>query len=236
MWNRNDKVPMAILSCFLVAFVLQGILKLSGVFVFEKALEWEIFNIIDNHLWLQIIYYSLIMILIVYCLSFALTSKSYSNKWYHYVLITLTSIGVTIIRMTISISYSLNMFLDILVYIIMPLIINITTEDNYRLFHRNLTNLIITITIQISLYFCYLGLTYWSSMLNSIVITDVVWVSTSRHFLIYFELYIGLITFMFGMNLLIKNIKRRNNMVMPTNIASEEAKEKELERLEKKGK
>ena len=44
----NSKVPIAILSCFLIAFILQGILKISGVFIFEKALDWEIFKIIDN--------------------------------------------------------------------------------------------------------------------------------------------------------------------------------------------
>lgn len=75
MNNKNNKVPIAVLSCFLIAFIIQGILKLCGIFVFEKALDLDIFKLIDNNLWLQIIYYSLIVFATMYCLSFSLTSR-----------------------------------------------------------------------------------------------------------------------------------------------------------------
>jgi hypothetical protein len=70
MEKDNKKVPIAILSCFLIAFILQGILKISGLFVFEKALNLEIFNIIDNSILFQIFYYSLLSFISIYCLSF----------------------------------------------------------------------------------------------------------------------------------------------------------------------
>ena len=54
MANKNNKVPIAILSCFLIAFILQGVLKISGILVFEKALNWEIFDIIDTHKWKRV--------------------------------------------------------------------------------------------------------------------------------------------------------------------------------------
>ena len=57
----NKKVPLAILCCFLIAFLIQGILKLSGVFIFEKVLDWDIFSIIDSNLWLNILFNSIIL-------------------------------------------------------------------------------------------------------------------------------------------------------------------------------
>jgi hypothetical protein len=234
--KTNERVPMAILSCFLIAFILQGILKISGVFVFEKALTWEIFNIIDNNMWLQIIYYSLIVLITTYCLSFALTIKPYSKKWYHYVILICASVTITTIRLYVKISYELNIILDILIYVCIPLLINLTTCLKDRLFNNSVSHIILTITIQISLYFCYLGLGYWSTLLTSILPLNTMWLTASQMFLTQIEMYIGIITFMLSMNFLIKYIKENIIMRMPVDIASDEAKKKELEDKKTKNK
>lgn len=234
MNKDNSRVPVAILCCFLIAFITQGILKLSGIFIFEKALNWQIFLVIDSNLFLQTIYYSLMVIIIVYCLSFSLTDKIYSNKWYHYVIIIVPSIFITFIRWINTFPYELEIILDFVLYVLIPFIVNLTSDKERKLFKTNLFTIILTLSIQIGLYFCYLGLTYWSSILSSICITsDMVIISSSTNFLIQFEKYIGLITFMLGMNMFIRRVK---NMIKPIDIASEEAKIKEIEELEKKGK
>lgn len=236
MNKDNSKVPIAVLSCFLIAFILQGILKLCGVFIFEKALDWEIFVLIDNSFILQVIYYSIIMILTVYFLSFSLTLKPYTKKWYHFIIIIISCILVNILRLKILTPYEVDIILDIAIYIVIPFVINITTNSENKLFKNDLFSIIITLSLQISFYFCYLGITYWSSLLNSLVIESTILLPASTHFLVFFEIYIGLATFMIGMNMFIAKIKRSMNMIRPTNIASDEAKEKELEELENKGK
>ena len=55
----------------------------------------------------------------------------------------------------------------------------------------------------------------------------------STAFLVQFEKYIGLIAFMLAMNILIKRIKEMNK---PVDIASDEAKLKELEEIKNKKK
>lgn len=234
MNKDNDKVPCAILSSFLIAFVLQGILKLSGVFIFEKALDWEIFKIIDNSRFAQIIYYSFIILITTYCLSFSLTKKPYSKKWYHYVILFASCLLVTSIRLCIQITYALNIFLDIFIYILIPLLINLTSSLEDRLLNNSLSGIILTVSIQISLYFCYLGLGYWSTLLTSILPLDTLWLTSSLNFLTQFEMYIGIVMFMFSMNYLIKKIKESEIMRMPIDIASDEAKEKELQEIDKK--
>ena len=168
MEKDNSKVPVAILSCFLIAFILQGILKMCGIFVFEKALNWEIFNIIDSCFWTQVVFYSFIVFIVVYCLSFTMTSRAYTDKWYHYLIIVIPVNIITYIR--------------------------------------------------------------WVTIL----ILNTITVPASTHFLIQFEVYIGIICCMLSMNMLIKYIKRRLNMIRPVDIASDEAKEKELEEIEAK--
>lgn len=236
MEKDNSKVPVAILSCFLIAFILQGVLKLCGVFVFEKALDWEIFKLIDNNKCFSVIYYSIIMIITMHCLSYSLTTKIYSNKWYHYLIIISTAFIVTTIRSFAVLDYSIQIILDILVYVIVPLIIKFTMNQNDLIFEKDFYNQIIMVVIQISLYFCYLGLTYWSSLLTSLVIINPMWVSSSCQFLVRFEIYIGLIAFTISTNVLSINLKRRANMLLPVDIASEEAKIAELEekKVEKK--
>ena len=169
---------------------------------------------------------------IVYCLSFSLTNKPYSNKWYHYLIIVLSSICITSIRWLIVLEYRLEIVCDVILYIIVPFTINMTTSEKDRLLGKNLSNIILTLSIQIGLYFCYLGLGYWSGLLTSICFTHTITVPASTNFLMQFEKYIGIITFMLSMNMLIKRIKV---MVRPIDIASDEAKEKELEEI-KKGK
>ena len=232
----NRKVPMAILSCFLIAFILQGILKLSGIFIFEKALNWEMFRIIDENITLQIIYYSLLVSVTVYCLSFALTTKSYSKKWYHYFLIFIVTFVIITIRVTKTISYELDIMFDICLYILIPFIVNLTTDKENKLFGNKLNDIILTFTIQIGLYFCYLGLGYWSSLLTSIIPLDPIWLYSSLSFLTQFEMYIGIVTFTLSMNVLVIKIKEDMKMRRPIDIASDEAKIKELEDLAKKGK
>lgn len=234
MTEKNNKVPIAILSCFLIAFILQGVLKLSGILVFEKALDWEIFTIIDTHKWIPIIYYSLIVFINMYCLSFALTSKPYSKKWYHYVIMLIVAFGNTIIKLNYTLTNQQHILFDVLMYIVVPLIVNFTTSTKDKLFKNDLFNIILTITIQISLYFGFIGLGYWSNLLNSLLPISPVVLSASTNFLIRLEVYIGLAMFMLSMNMLIQSIKRRFDMNIPIDIATEEAKVKELQ--EKKAK
>lgn len=234
--KKNSKVPIAILCCFLIAFVLQGFLKLCGILVFEKALDWQIFNIIDKYKSLQIIFNSLIMLVNVYCMSFTFNTKPYSNKWFHYIILVIGCVGITSLRLLVPLNNTQHILLDIVVYILIPLIINFTLDKGNRLFQRSLFDFVITTSLQIALYFGYLGLSYWSGVLNSLFAIDPVYITSSAMFLIKTEIYTGLITLMLSINLVIIDIKRRENMHLPVDIASDEAKEKELERLEKEGK
>lgn len=235
MTNKNNKVPIAILSCFLIAFILQGVLKLSGILVFEKALDWNIFSVIDKYKILQLILYSCFNILTVYCMAFALTSKPYSKKWYHYASIILFSVGVVAFRMFATYTQQVNILLDVLLYIVVPFAINITTDKTNRLFEKmDIFAIVTTLSINIFLYFGYLGVTYWSNILTSLIPIKTVWLTSSTNFLIRLEIYIGMITLMLSLNMLIQYFKRRINMNMPMDIATDEAKVKELE--EKKAK
>lgn len=225
--KKNNKVPMAILSCFLIAFIIQGILKLCGVFVFEKVISWDIFRIINNNTILNIIYQIIINIIAVYCLSFALTTKWYSKKWYHYIIIVLGSSIITTIRTLILTPMCLEYIFDIILYIIIPIIINITSNKNYRLFEKiNLTNVVNLISLQILLYFSYLGLTYWSSLLSSFIITSQITLYSSAYFLIFIEVYMGLVLIMLSLNIFISEQKGEDFMIRPQNIASDLAKKK----------
>lgn len=236
MDKNNDKVPVAILSCFLIAFILQGVLKISGILIFEKALDWGIFKIIDNNVIYNYIYYSVLMCVAVYCMSFALTDRPYSKKWYHYFIIVICSFGVIAIRTFLTYTITQNILLDIFIYVLVPLAVNFTTDKKNRLFNNNIFEFVLTMSIQIGIYFLYLGLSFWSNILNSILPIDTMWLLSSAMTLIELEVYFGLIIFMLSMNMLIKKIRRVNNMNMPLNIASDEAKIKELEEKENKSK
>lgn len=229
MTEKNNKVPIAILSYFLIAFILQGVLKISGILVFEKALDWEIFSVIDNNKWIGIVYYTILIVMNMYCLSFALTSKPYSNKWYHYVIMVGVAFINTVIKTNHVLTNQQHLLFDVLMYIAVPLFINFTTREKDKLFENNLFNNILTITIQIALYFCYLGLGYWSALLNSLLPVSPKVFASSTNFLVRLEVYIGLGAFMLSMNMLIQYVKRRFDMFIPIDIASDEAKKKELE-------
>lgn len=223
MKKENYKVPIAVLSCFLIAFILQGALKLGGVFVFEKVLDWGIFKIIDNTLWLQILYYSLIMFVTTYCLSFAMTDKFYSKKWYHYVILVLCSFGVTSLRLLVPMSYQIHLILDVFIYILVPFVVWLTTNSAEKLLKNDLLGILITITIQILLYFAYLGLCYWSNVLTSLLPIDPVWLPASTNFLIRLEVYFGMVLLVITLNTLIKKLKGVF-MNLPIDIASKRAK------------
>lgn len=211
MNKDNSRVLVAILSCFLIAFILQGVLKISGVFIFEKALDWEIFHIIDNNKILNVFFQCILNIIAIYCVSFALTSKPYSNKWYHYIFILLPSIIITTIRTLILTPMYLEYIFDILLYIIIPIVINLTSNKEHILFKkRNFDSIIITISVQILLYFCYLGLCFWSNLLNSLIPVIQNCPLSSTMFLIYFEFYIALIALMLTFNITIKYINKRS--------------------------
>lgn len=200
------RVPAAILCCFAIAFVLQGVLKLSGVFIFEKALDWEIFKIIDNHLWLTIIYYSTIVFTTMYCLSFTLRRHAFSKYWWHYVIMLVVSFGTITIEYLIGtvMNTRLSIIFDILFYIITPLIIYFTTPKKDRLFNKHtVTNVTIIIMAQILLYFLYLGLNYWSVVLNSIIPATQYTMSASVVLLVQLEVYIGLVSLMLSINIFI---------------------------------
>lgn len=212
MFGKNNKVPVAVLSCFLIAFILQGVLKISGVFIFEKALTWEIFEFIDNHQWATLIYQCLINIIAVYCMSFALTSSPYSKKWYHYVLMLTLSCGITILRTLVLTPMYLEYILDIVLYVLLPVFINVTSSPKYRLFDvLNVGNVVTLTSVQISLYLAYLGLCYWSSMLSSFIIMSQIILYSSAYFLIFFEMYIGLVLMMLSLNIFISNQKKEND-------------------------
>lgn len=204
MNKDNSKVPVAILSCFLIAFILQGALKLGGVFVFEKALNWEIFTIIDNSLFLNIWFNGLLVVLTCYCLSFSLTAKPYSKKWWHYLIILIASFGVVSIRIILKPSFTIHTLLDIFVYIIVPTIINLTSKRK-----QDITQIITMISLQILLYFCYLGLSFWSNVLNGLIPRLSIFTKSMQMFLIKFEVYIGLFLLMFSLNLVIKKMEEK---------------------------
>ena len=169
----------------------------------------------------------------MYCLSFSLTSRPYSKKWFHYVILTISSIGITILRLLVSLSYIVQIVIDLFIYIVVPIVINLTSSNEDRLLKKNVFNVVLTITIQCGLYFCYLGLTYWSCLLNSMLITTPLFVTASRQFLVRLEVYLGLFAFMLGMNLTIKNLKG-DKRLLPVDIATDVAKNKsKLKRLEK---
>lgn len=234
MTEKNNKVPIAILSCFLIAFILQGVLKLSGILVFEKALDWEIFSIIDKYKWATIIYNSVIVMIAVYCLSFTFMSKPFSNKWFHYFIIVFIPLGVVSLRTLCTLTNQQHLLLDILVYMVVPFIVNITSNKKDKLFDNNAFGIISTLSINIILYFYYLGLGYWSGVLTSLLPINPMWLLSSAMFLIKLEVYIGLFAFMLSSNISFNYIKRRNNMYLPVDIATDEAKVKELQ--EKKAK
>jgi hypothetical protein len=207
MNKDNKKVPSAILSCFLIAFVIQGILKLSGIFIFEKALNLDIFRIIDNNKIFEIIYYSLINAFAIYCMSFAFAKKIYSNKWYHYILIIGSSCLITSLKLLLNYSVEIQFVYDILSYVIIPTIISLTLDKENRVFSKiSLEAIIITVSAQIIFYFYYLGLGYWSGLLNSLNPVTQMTLYASTSFLIFFEMYIGLLMLTLSMSILINKI------------------------------
>ena len=203
--KTNERVPMAILSCFLIAFILQGILKINGVFVFEKALDWKIFELIDKYKFIQIVYYSFISFISVYCLSISFMSKCYSKKWYHYVVMILGCICVTLLKYYTEYVVGLEFVYDAILYIIIPLFVNFTTDTKNLIFKdKSLNAIVITITFQILGYLFYLGLCCWSTMLNSIILINQAFLPASTMFLIFFEVYLGMGLFMITLNNIIK--------------------------------
>ena len=230
--TKNSKVPFAILSCFTIAFILQGVLKLCGVFIFEKALNWEIFTIIDNSKILSTIYFSIYIFITIYCLSFVLTSNPYSKKWYHYVIFVVASFGSATLKIyanAMLTNVAVDILFDLALYVGIPLLTYFTTPRKDRLFNKNtLRNILLVITMQILLYFLYLGLNYWSTILNTIIPSTQYLASASSAILVQLEVYIGLVSLMLTMNMLIRNFIKEGNMWEPINIATEEAKEKEL--------
>ena len=229
------RVPIAILCCFTIAFVLQGILKLSGIFVFEKVLNWDIFRIIDENLWLTIIYYSIIVFTTIYCFSFTFSRNLYSKHWWHYVIIYIVSFGTITIEYLADIVMDtrLSIVFDVLFYIVTPLIVYFTTPSKDRLFNNHtVTNVVFIIVAQVLLYFLYLGLNFWSGVLNSIIPVTQYYVPASAMLLIQLEVYIGLISLMLSINIFIN--KGGYNMFRPVNIASDKAKEEELKKQKEK--
>lgn len=234
----NKRVPFAILSCFTIAFILQGVLKLSGVFIFEKALNWEIFKIIDNSTVLSIIYYSLFVLLAMYCLSFTFSKHCYSKRWYHYIILVVGAFGTTTMKFllgtahTVQASLIIDILYDLFTYVAIPLLIYFTTPREDRLFEKyTVSNVVLIITLQLLLYLFYLGLNYWSALLSSIIpsLQHILYASTAV--LTQIEVYIGLVTLMLTINVLIQNFMKEDTMLKPINVASEKAKDAELKRV-----
>ena len=135
----------------------------------------------------------------------------------------------TFARLYSNFDYQTHIILDVFVYVVIPLIIKFTLDKKDRLLENNLFNYILIVTIQIGCYFCYLGLEYWSSLLCSLLPINPEWVTSSTMFLLQLEEYIALVSFMLGTTLLVKLKKGENNMHLPVNISTEEAKVKELQ-------
>ena len=233
MNKNNNKVPVAILSCFLIAFIAQGVLKLSGIFIFEKALDWQVFKIIDASGVLQVIYYSIIVFINIYCLSFALTDRPYSNKWYHYLIMLVVAFSITAFRTLATYTYQVDIICDVFVYILIPFVINLTSSKDRKLFDRSVFGIVMTLALNIMMYFCYIGLGYWSNLLTSILLIEPIYLASSTFFLITLEMYIGLVIFMISMNIVIKEIKQMKNLNRPVNIGDDDAKIEELDRINK---
>jgi hypothetical protein len=86
-------------------------------------------------------------------------------------------------------------------YIAIPIIVNFTTFEKYKnICKNNITTSVSIIAVQIMLYCCYLGLCYWSGLLNSLLPVMQSVLYTSTHFLVFFEMYIGLILTMLSLN------------------------------------
>lgn len=212
MKNKNNRVPIAILSCFLIAFILQGSLKLGGIFVFEKALDWQIFKMIDSNKIFYIINYFITVFIVVYCLSFTFTTKWYSKKWYHYVIMIVPTLVIVIIKALVLMPLKLQFLADILLYVLVPLTIYFSTNRKDRLFEKlNIFNIVTIISFQLLLYYCYLGLSYWSNLLNSLIPVMQTYLSSSTMFLIYFEVYIAQILIMLSFNFAIRTFKNKEN-------------------------
>lgn len=228
----NRKVPVALLSCFSIAFIVQGVLKMCGVFVFEKCLNWKIFEIIDSTQVSMIIYYSILLFITMYCLTFTFTRHAYSNKWYHYVILFVFSFGVMTLKFltgsatSIGTTIIIDILYDLLVYVCVPLLIQFTMKKQDRVFEKySVTSVVFSIMLQIMLYFLYLGLNFWSDLLNSTIPATQTFFYASSTFLIQLEVYIGLFALMFSMNAFIQNfIKGEDKMNKPLNIASDKAK------------
>ena len=232
----NRKVPFAILSCFLIAFIVQGALKLGGVFIFEKTLTWDIFRIIDNNIYLNIFYNSALMYIIVYCLSFSFTSMPYSKKWWHYCLIGILCVTTISIKLLTNVSNEMYVIYDLISYILIPFIINLTTSKEYKFnFDSKVVYVVSILAMHGLLYYLYLGLTYWSVLLNSFINITYIYVSASQCLLIRLEVFLGIIFLMLSLNTIIKGGFK---MVRPIDVANDEAKEKALqerkEKIEKK--
>ena len=238
----NRKVPVALLSCFSIAFIVQGILKMCGVFVFEKFLGWQIFEIIDSSEVTMIIFYSICMFITMYCLSFTFTRHAYSKQWYHYLILFVFSFGVMTIKFltntatSIETTIIIDILYDLLVYVGVPLLIHFTMPKKDRLFQKyNVTRVVFMVMLQIMLYFLYLGLNFWSDLLNSTIPATQHFFYASSTFLIQLEVYIGLFALMFSMNAFIQNfIKGEDEMNKPLNIASDKAREEELKRVKER--
>lgn len=208
--KTNERVPMAILSCFLIAFILQGILKINGVFVFEKALDWQIFNFIESSKWLRILYYGVLNTYAVYCFSFVFTTRWYSKKWYHYLIIVIPTTIVVIIKQTVIMPLKLQFLTDIILYVIVPLTIYFTTNKQDRLFaDLSVFNVVTIISLQLFMYFGYLGLTYWSGLLNSFIPILQHFPRASTMFLIYFEVYMAELLILLSCNFMIRKFKNK---------------------------
>ena len=122
--TANRKVPLAILCCFLIAFLIQGAFKLAGIFIFDKALDWQIFAIIDNSIFLSILYYSILMFLTMCCLSFTLRRYIFSKCWYHYIIMLVLSFTVITIQYLtgIILDTRLSIIFDILTFVTLYLL------------------------------------------------------------------------------------------------------------------
>lgn len=183
-YAQKNKIAVATLACFLVAFVAAYALKILGIFIFEKALDWQIFKIIDENRFLLIAFYTVLTFGIMYCLTFAPSGKLYSKIWWHYVILAATSIGTVLGRLYFVPVPQAHFIYDIIAYIGIPIIFNI--------FIFKTIDKMVAIVTSIFLYFCFAGMTDWSNMLNELLDIYITNPPASTYMLIYTEVLIGL--------------------------------------------
>jgi|GEM_PF-5130821 len=198
---QKHKVATAFLVCFLTAFTSLYLLKIIGVpIVNEAVLNSGFFRFIDERKWLLVIYFCVLNLIGAYCLCFAMNDKPYSKVWWHYLVIVVPTILVTLGRIYLMPISQMDIVYDIILYIILPIFFAFFINKN----NHNIKNKVILLLFTLILYFYFIGTTWWSAILNGYIYCENAPPAISSTFLIFLEVYIGLGLLVAAMNYFIK--------------------------------